>query len=66
MQQLLRSQACAPSAAGPRRADGTGGRRGLPARGLKENVAALPPTDNVAVVRIPELGWEVKNVEGKK
>mmetsp|Transcript_32374 Transcript_32374/g.82211 ORF Transcript_32374/g.82211 Transcript_32374/m.82211 type:complete len:118 (-) Transcript_32374:290-643(-) len=39
--------------------------RQVAARGLKENVAALPSTDGVKAVRIPQLQWEIKPQPGK-
>ena len=35
-------------------------------RGLKENVAQLPPIDNILRVRIPAAGYSKENQEGKK
>lgn len=40
--------------------------RSVVAYGLKENVARLPPTNDVVQVAIPSMNWSVKNVEGKK
>ncbi|KAG2425455.1 hypothetical protein HXX76_013665 [Chlamydomonas incerta] len=40
--------------------------RNVVVHGLKENVARLAPITDVAAVRIPALGWQVPNVEGKK
>jgi hypothetical protein len=33
---------------------------------MKENLAGLPPTDNVRRVTIPTLGWSIENQPGKK